>query len=258
VISERNDPARQSLGSPAWDRLRRLCYRFADVTTANSHGAMATLASFVPKRRLAYVPNPVPRPPQVVPAGDDHPTVLSVGRLTRQKAHDVLLAAFAAVAAKHPAWRLHIAGTGELGDGLRAQAESLGLAERVSWLGAVADPYPYYYGAELFCLPSRFEGTPNAVLEAMSCGLPVVVSDRSGGAQDVVVDGESGLVVPADDSRALAAALDRLMGDAALRRRLGDNARARLAPHAPTAALAAWDDVLASGGSDRGLRRGQS
>lgn len=245
VVSERNDPVRQSLGRP-WDWLRRLTYRFADVVSANSRQALAGMAAYVPAAKLALVPNPVtlPATPADVSGSRPAPVLLSVGRHARQKAHDVVLEAFSAVAGTHPAWRLAFIGEGEEEPSLRQQAERIGIAARVDWIPPARDMDSVYRGADAFLLPSRFEGTSNALLEAMAYGLPVVVTDR-GGALDYVTDGSSGLVVPVDDARALAQAMQSLMVDPGLRQRLGAAARARLADSSLDAVVAAWTKVLA-------------
>ncbi|MFQ6016728.1 MAG: glycosyltransferase family 4 protein [Kiloniellaceae bacterium] len=243
IICERNDPRRQSLG-PVWDALRRLVYRHADLVTANSRGALETLKAFVPERKLAFVPNPLVAPRAPAASGRGVPTILTVGRLTEQKGYDILLGAFARIAGSAPDWRLALIGEGELKCALRSQAQALGIAGRIDWIGRVPDPFPHYAGADIFVLPSRFEGTPNALLEAMSCGLPAVVSDASSGPLDCVEDGVSGLVVPAEDVAALGDALARLISNPSLRRRLGDAARTRVEENALIRVLAKWDEVL--------------
>ncbi|MEW5728917.1 MAG: glycosyltransferase, partial [Pseudomonadota bacterium] len=180
VVSERNDPARQSLGR-AWNLLRWLLYRRADLVTANSRAALATLAAIVPEDRLALVENPVPRTPAA--DGPREPgLIVAVGRLTRQKGYDVLLEALARLGDRP--FRVEVAGSGALAAPLAAQADSLGLGPRVRWLGQVADPAPLYARCGIFVLASRHEGTPNVVLEAMAAGAPVVVSSGAGGALD--------------------------------------------------------------------------
>lgn len=242
VISERNDPARQTFGQ-AWDRLRRSLYRHADVVTANSHGAVASLSAWVPAAKLAFVPNPVV-PVAAVPPAARKNRILAVGRLHRQKGFDILLDAFARTAANAPGWQLEIIGDGPLRDALAAQAEQLGLSDRVRWRGAVAEIGPHYRDAAIFVLPSRYEGTPNVLLEAMAHGLAVIVSDASPGPLDLVEDNVNGRVVPAEDPVALAAAIDELIASPDVRQRLGEAARARVADMSPERVLAVWDAVL--------------
>jgi glycosyltransferase involved in cell wall biosynthesis len=244
IVSERNDPARQRLEAP-WQALRPRVYKHATVVTANSRGALETMRAYVDDGRLAFVPNPLIRP---VPSAEappvTAPSVLAVGRLHRQKAHDVLLDAFALAGPRLTGWRLVIVGRGDLEDVLRARAAALGIASRVDWHGQVSDPFPFYRAATVFALPSRHEGTPNALLEAMSCSLPVVVSDASPGPLELVRAGFNGLVIPVDDPHALAAALLELAADEPLRRRLGQAARASVADHEESAALAIWERAI--------------
>jgi GalNAc-alpha-(1->4)-GalNAc-alpha-(1->3)-diNAcBac-PP-undecaprenol alpha-1,4-N-acetyl-D-galactosaminyltransferase len=243
IISERNDPARQSFGW-IWDCLRRLLYRYADLATANSQGAVESMRGYVPGQKLAVVPNPLFVPARTIPGERVCPTILTVGRLTHQKAYDVLLEGFARISSHAPYWRLVIVGDGDLGETLRAQAEDLGISDRVDWHGRVKDPFAYYTAADIFVLVSRYEGIPNVLLEAMSCGLPVIVSDASPGPLEYVKHGVTGLVVPVDDVPSLVIALERLINDPRLRRRLGDAARARVAECKLPTVLRIWEKVL--------------
>jgi glycosyltransferase involved in cell wall biosynthesis len=237
VISERNDPLRQDIG-PRWALLRRLLYRFADVVTANSHGALEAMGAYVPREKLAFVPNPVRSAPSTHAAPLAKPTMLAVGRLVHQKGVDVLLEAFARAAPALPDWRLALLGDGPLREALEARARTLEIAGRVDWLGRVEDPFPYYRGARMLVMASRFEGIPNALLEAMSCGLPAIVTDGSPGPLELVEHEITGLVVPVENPVALADAIRQLAGDAALRTRLGEAGRERLAGYAGELAIA--------------------
>jgi len=243
VASERNDPSRQSFG-PVWDWLRRFTYRRADLVTANSRGALAYLASFVPKNKLVYLANPLPPARSSASVRLEAPTIMSIGRLHRQKAHDVLLKAFSIFCAKHYDWRLAIMGVGSEEMPLRALAERLKIGERIDWLGQKADPYPWLCASKIFALSSRYEGTPNALLEAMSCGLPCVVSNASHGPLDLIENGITGLVVPVEDYATLAAALDRLATDEKLAVALGAAARKKAQLHAAELILNSWDAAL--------------
>jgi glycosyltransferase involved in cell wall biosynthesis len=247
VISERNDPDRQVLPTP-WNQVRPRIYAEADVVTANTHGGLARLRAWVPAERLRFVPNPVVIPESAStaepPRGLGRPRVLIVGRLCEQKAHDILLGAMALLPAELHHWRLAVVGQGENAEGVRRVAEQLGVADRVEWHGQVDSPYPFYRFSDIFVLPSRHEGMPNALLEAMSFGLPPIVSDASPGPLEVVRHGDTGLVVPVGDRRALAEAIALLANRPDLRRRLGDNARREVAGYDLDTALSAWDGAL--------------
>jgi GalNAc-alpha-(1->4)-GalNAc-alpha-(1->3)-diNAcBac-PP-undecaprenol alpha-1,4-N-acetyl-D-galactosaminyltransferase len=241
VISERNDPAQQSLGR-IWDFLRKRIYPLADVVTANSHGAITSLGTFVAQSKLEYVPNPLQRFPVVTHSRDQ--TVLNVGRLHKQKAQDILIAAFSSIAQLFPDWKLAILGQGELREKLNLQAEKAGIADQLVWLDATPEPFEYYSRASVFALPSRHEGTPNALLEAMAAGLPCVISDASPGPLEVVQPDETGLVVPVDDTQALAVALTTLMSNADVRERMGEKARKSVQQFELDGVLPVWTQLL--------------
>ncbi len=241
VISERNDPARQSFGQ-VWDTLRRALYRFADVVTANSGAAIEAMRSYVSSEKLVLLPNPPPEPPGREPSPG--PVVLAVGRLHPQKAHDVLISAFARISPKFPDWSLLILGEGDLRGDLERQVGELGLAGRVQLPGQTDDPYRYYLDAGVFALPSRYEGSSNALLEAMSCGLPVIVSDACPGSTDLVEDGKSGLVVRSGDVDSLAGALTRLIDAEDFRARLGAAARDKISRLRDSNVFAEWEHTL--------------
>lgn len=252
IISERNHPGRLI---KLWENLWRQYYPLADVVTANTRGALSDMRDFVAQRKLAFVPNPLRLPngngnghhgnghPSNKPA-TTAPFVLTVGRLVEDKAQDILLDAFAQTGEAFKDWRLAIVGEGRLGGQLRAQAKALGIAERVDWHGIVPDPYHFYRSAHVFALPSRIEGTPNALLEAMSCGLAVVVSDGAPGPLELVEDGVTGLIVPVNDPARLAAALRRLGNDGDLRARLGAAARERVTEYDLPRALVTWESIV--------------
>jgi len=245
VISERNDPRLQR-HRPRVEFLRRVVYRWADVVTANSKGALTALEPIVPKHKLAFLPNPLVVSSTGEPIAFATPTVVTVGRLVEQKGMDVLLAAWAKVVEELPGWRLAIIGDGPLEGVLKERACKLGIDDRVDWVGHVSDPFPFLRGAKMFVMTSRFEGTPNALLEAMACGLPAVVSDASPGPCELIGtdDSPAGLIVPVEDANATADAIIRLARDETLQQRLGLAARARARVHDADHALDVWLRLL--------------
>ena len=168
----------------------------------------------------------------VVPAAAgtarDRQGFVTVARLVPQKGIDVLIHALAQTVGEARDWTLTLVGDGPEREALERQVQQAGLQEQVQFLGFRSDPQTFLLQAGVFVLPSRFEGMPNALLEAMAAGLAVVVTDASPGPLEVVVHGVSGLVVPSDDPSALADALDRLAADPLLRERLGGAARETL------------------------------
>ena len=182
-----DDEVKNRLGRAAVKTLVRHCYRSADCVLANSHemarGLELNLG--VPHAHLRVIHNPidVDRIQQLARAplegAPQRPFVVTAGRLEHQKAHDLLLQAFAA----SPACAdldLVILGKGSLEAQLRAQADALGIAERVHFPGFVANPWAYFARAALFVLPSRWEGFPTVVAEALACGAPALAASACG------------------------------------------------------------------------------
>jgi glycosyltransferase involved in cell wall biosynthesis len=148
--------------------------------------------------------------------------VVYAGRLVAEKRVDHLLAVWKDVCAKYPDTHLLI-----LGDGPEAAQLKEMQGKSVQFTGQVDDAVPYFQAADLFVLPSSTEGLSNSMLEAMSCGLPVLATNV-GGAPDVIRHGESGYLIPPDDKEELRRSLETLLEDRALRFTLGSNARQRI------------------------------
>jgi glycosyltransferase involved in cell wall biosynthesis len=163
-------------------------------------------------------------PPPTIPEGAR--VLLAVGRLVGQKGHDVAVAALPAVRAEHPEARLVILGDGPLRDRLLGQASALHVDDAVVLPGRAGDVAAWLARADVFVHPARWEGFGLVLLEAMLAACPVVAS-RVSSVPEIVVDGQTGLLVAADDPGALAAAVTRLLGDAGLAARMGDAGRAR-------------------------------
>ncbi len=163
------------------------------------------------------------RPEEPVPV----PRIVAAGSLLPRKAYDVLLHAIGRVVRKGIAFELCLAGSGQERSRLEELAVHLGVNDHVKLLGDVNDVPGLLAGAHLFVHPSKDEGLCNAILEAMAEGLPVVASPV-GGNSELVENERSGLLVPVGSDEALAAAMERLIGDAALRGRLGEHGLAHV------------------------------
>jgi glycosyltransferase involved in cell wall biosynthesis len=160
------------------------------------------------------------------PALPDTLRVLAVGRHVAQKGFDLLLAAWPEVLRAHPQARLRVVGDGPLRAQAQRQAAQLGVAGSIDW----CDPTPRieheYRQAAVFVLPSRYEGMPLALLEAQALGVPAVAFDCPTGPSEIL-GADTGVLVPAFDTAALAQALIRLLADRALRERMAHAAIAR-------------------------------
>jgi glycosyltransferase involved in cell wall biosynthesis len=165
------------------------------------------------------------------------PVLLTVATLTRRKAHDVLIAALAQL--QGLSWQARFVGGGHYdrswSAALREQVSAAGLQQRITFVGEKPNVAAEYHAADLFVLPSWFEGYGMVFSEALAAGLPVVAA-RAGAVPDVVPE-QAGILVPPGDSAALAAALSRILTDSSLRLRLQQGAREA------ACALPRWEDT---------------
>ena len=204
------------------------------------------------------IPNAVPD----VPLGPGDPRahkIIAAGRLVYQKGYDLLLEAFASVAAEHSDWTLDIYGRGSNRRRLEKLVIDLGLGEQVRINPPTDRLGDRMRAASVFALSSRFEGFPLVLLEAMAAGLAVVTFDCPTGPDEIVTDGDNGLLVPPQDVPAFARALDRLMRDEALRLRLAAAAAPSVLRYSAMDVGRRWDDLLAPARrADQAPRSGQA
>ena len=172
-------------------------------------------------------------------------TLLCVGRLGYQKNQLVLLEAFARIADDFPAWRLVLAGEGEGRTEIEAKIKTLGLDERVQMLGAVKDVSSLYAAAYVLCIPSRWEGFPNVLGEALAHGLPSVGFEGCGGVRDLIVHGENGVLAEGmDNAHNLSEALKIIMADDEGRKAMGKAAVSSMQQYAPEKIYDQWEGFL--------------
>lgn len=173
------------------------------------------------------------------------PVVLAAGWLKHNKGHDRLISAWAKVAPAHPGWRLHIFGRGPEHAKLEAQISELGLEGTVVLRGYSPDLHQEMAQASIFAMGSRFEGYGMVLVEAMSCGLPVVSFDCPTGPREVVDDGINGCLVPNGDVGAMARELTRFIEMGPERRgRMGATAQAAALARSPAAVSERWEALL--------------
>lgn len=231
VGSERIHPPQYPLGV-LWEGLRRLSYGRLAAITALTRESAVWIKGYTGARRVPVIPNAVPWPlllqaPRLCPNSvcpSERHLLLAVGRLDMQKGFDWLIESFSALAKKYADWDLVILGEGPQRLALQAQVRMAGLEQRVFFLGRAGNVGEWYERADLYVMSSRFEGFPNTLAEAMAHGLAAVSFDCDTGPRDIIRHETDGLLVPPGDVAGLAAALGRLMSDAALRQRFAGRA----------------------------------
>lgn len=246
VVAERIYPPEHRVRWP-FGLLRRLLYRRAARVVVQTAQTAAWARRLVPPERVVQMPNPVVPPSGAAPelVLPERLWLVGVGRLDPQKRFDLLIRAFAALAPRYPEWSLLVLGEGPQRPNLEKLVGEHGLAGR-AWLpGTVPETGPVLRQCRLFALTSRYEGFPNALCEAMACGLPVVSFECPTGPAEIIRHEVDGLLVADGDARAMEAALDRVMGDEALRNALGARANDVTARFSAAEILARWERLCA-------------
>ncbi|MFE6524903.1 glycosyltransferase family 4 protein [Streptomyces sp. NPDC057794] len=231
--------------SPRLRTVLRRAYRRLDVVTTVTEADAAAYrrTMWLPGVHVEALPNSVPDP-VLPPADGTAKVVVAAGRLVPVKRYDLLIEAFASVAAAYPDWQLRIYGKGEEQPALRALVERLGLWNNVFLMGAATPMESEWVKGSIGAATSNFEPFGMTIVEAMRCGLPVVSTDCRYGPGEIIQDGVDGRLVPVGDRDALAAALLQLVGDDELRRRMGAAARHNAHRFAPGPVVAQAERIL--------------
>ena len=170
---------------------------------------------------------------------EPRPYILSVGRLVNVKGFDLLIEAYAKSKAKEN-FDLLICGEGEIRHELQSLINKLGLTDKVILKGNVDNPFAYYANAEYYVLSSRNEGFPNILIEALACSCPCISFDCKTGPNEIIKNGENGLLVEAENVKSLTQAIDTLYEDKDLRERFKKNARLSVSHLTPEAIAKEW------------------
>lgn len=226
IISERNDPAHFA-GKTTIRILSRLVMKAANGYVFQTNEARNFYGGRIAKKSVV-IPNPlfdmenVPDKPY---PGERKKTVVSVGRLNRQKNQKMLIQAFAEISDEFPEYSLTIWGEGPERADLEAKIRDLGMTEKIHLPGATGNVLREIYDEGAFVLCSDFEGIPNALMEAMALGLPCISTDcPCGGPKEIIEDGENGFLIPTNDVSALKNKLRMLLNDRPLAERMGSKA----------------------------------
>jgi glycosyltransferase involved in cell wall biosynthesis len=250
MVSERVYPPAVYLGAEDEAR-RRECYPEAAWVVVQTRYAQTHWADkFLPPDKIKVIANPVSivNTDEAGPAQFSFPPcpyILAAGRLDRQKGFDLLISAFAKIGAGYPGVKLIIAGEGPEREILERQIADQRLSGTVQLPGAAAQIHQLMSGALCFALSSRFEGMPNALMEAMAWGLPCIAFDCPTGPAELIRSQQNGLLAAREDVGALAQGLGRLLDDEQLRCGLGRQAKQDMQAFAPEKIMPLWEELLA-------------
>lgn len=222
VVSERRDPGSNKTKS---DLLRYKCYEFADTVVFQTKGAMHYFNEKI-KRKSVIIPNPVKQHETLWKEKPYKLSIINVARMeVVQKRQDLILNAFRRVVNKIPSAELHFCGDGNDLARMKELSKQLGIEESVVFHGLVRDVYSELLKHTIFVLASDYEGMPNALLEAMSIGLPVISTNcRPGGAAELIDNGDNGILVPCNNIDSLSNAMIMLLKDRELRHKISEGA----------------------------------
>jgi len=246
IVSERSDPRFCPIPW-RWDWLRRLYYPRATCVVVQTQAVQAWADTLWPKWKTAVIPNAIFPPSPVAASAAAKRTsfqLVNVGRLVKEKRQEHLIVAFAGLANDFPDWKLMIVGEGPQRPQLEAEIRNRGLQDRVSLPGAVENTAEILSQSDLFVFSSLFEGFPNALAEAMACGLPAISYDCPSGPRALIRHGVDGWLVANGVINALRDAMASLMNDENRRKKFGIRAREVVDRFHPDKVMDMWEDVL--------------
>jgi glycosyltransferase involved in cell wall biosynthesis len=244
IVSERIDPRVAPLRR-SWSMLRHLFYRRARAVVVQTESVRAWATRLVAPTRVRVIPNAIDLKLAIEPPSSrqEERKIVAIGRLTEQKGFDLLLHAFAKVVAAKNEWTLEIVGDGPGREMLGEMVGKLAIGQHIRFVGTVSNPWELLKRASLFVLSSRYEGFPNAILEAMACGVAVISFDCPSGPREIIKDGVNGVLVPAGDVEELARAMEQLMTNDCERRRIAENGRRDVGRFTLDRIMSTWDQL---------------
>lgn len=247
IVSERADPVRNKLNR-LWRILRFFAYRRADKITV-LFDAFQNFSAGRYKHKVITIHNPVLNPPCLKPLDqprlpDKKWTFLALSRLAQSKRLDLMLEMFADLHARYPNTQLKIFGDGKERERLTAKICDLNLQDSAFLAPGISNIYEALCEADIYLMTSRYEGFPNALVEALSVGLPAIVLECHDGMKEIVQHGENGLLIAEGDQYGYIRAMELLMSDQALYQKISCNARMINQKFSFETFYSEWDHLL--------------
>ena len=247
IVSERSHPLHHRISS-ALHSLRRHLYPRADVVMLQTKQAADEFqASMPPLKSLVVMPNPLPLDLPQLPTNTETPQrIMALGRLVSSKQFDVLIHMFNQASQQVPGWTLHIYGDGPEREKLQQLIMSLNKTESIFLEGKTTQPWEKMREAQIFAMTSRLEGFPNAMIEAMAMGLPVIAFDCPSGPREISQEGQCAEIIPLNDENDFQEHLVRMMQEPEYRQNLAKCGQAHVFAHyCQDQVLQQWDDLFA-------------
>ena len=240
VCSERNDPTRRSTKQL---KILNSVYKRASLFVCQST-MVSNFYKDIPESIKVVISNPIN--PEDLPERPDtlSKRVVAIGRLTNQKNFSLLIKSFAKLSEKYPEYILDIYGEGEQRSQLETLINELGLGWKIHLKGPSKQVQKDIADAELFVMSSDYEGFPNALLEAVAIGLPVISTDFATGIARELVGEENGIVVPVGNVDKLTSAIDIMLGNADMRHRMSQCNREKAKKYYTKEIIKQWDQAL--------------
>ena len=243
IISERNNPNLEDhLISGYWKFIRKKVYPRATKIVVQTSPIKTYYEKFIPPGKLKTIPNPLNPDFESTPVLKKENIVINVGRLADQKGQDTLIKAFTKVSPK--GWHLNIYGEGVKRDTLQALIDHKQMQGQIFLKGQSEDIGTAYSRSKIFGFTSRFEGFPNALMEAMHFGLACISSDCPTGPSELIEHGLNGYLVPVDDVDELAQKLAFLIENEEERNRIGRAAKLTMEQYKVDAVFKVWDALV--------------
>lgn len=242
VISERGDP---NTNFGIFDKLRRYIFRFADKFVFQTPNARDCFPESI-RRKSVVIPNPITIPPDGWDMANTKKAVVTFARFQiSQKRHDILLEGFRLFHEKHPEYSLDLYGDGDDMDRVKSMVLEKDLSSSVFFRGRSTNVLHDLLSYRLFVITSDFEGMPNALMEAMAVGLPVISTDwRPGGVTSLIDDYVNGVIVPMQNPTALANAMEKVLSDEDKMVKMGRKARKSMERFDPKIIYKKWGEVF--------------
>lgn len=255
VAAERESPYRYDfIKSGKWKNLIFQTFRLAESILVQCESYVKSYPRYL-QSKIVVIPNAIKPTHSDQQSTEREKIILCVGRLSFAKNQSVLIQSFCNLIEKHKGWKLIFAGEGEDRQKLEQEVSKLDLERSVTFLGAVKDTASLYNKSYLLCIPSKWEGFPNVLGEALAHGLPSVGYKGCGGVRDLIIDGENGLLADGNgDVKSLTQRLDALMSNPSIQKDMSRRAPFSVSKYKPEKIYDIWENFLQTASYNKGRK----